>query len=177
MEHKEVVVELNVYRDTRLGFTPDMTFRAVGMTMGEAAVERQDALEKAARFSTATTSPPIMLIRQPDNKFDAGAIEVRVGVDVANNQGKQVWLFKPIGYVPKNMSIVVRNKLGEVIPKEYPLYKVMDMLSAGTAPGSLKVGVDFIVKAPGTDSYGVQIGIRHEVLPPVPEVKKDSWVS
>lgn len=171
MLKQQVVTEDNApseWTEKRLGFTPDVLVRVVGVTMGDYARHRQRALEKAKAYQGPDTAPPVKLVREPDNKFDPGAIKVYLGIDVNLLGNERKWTYAHVGYVPRDFRIRVRDRSGAFRPNPdgqegFLLWKVLDEVEKGRLPGRVLVGVDFVTKAPGTDSWGVQIGLRHDL--------------
>lgn len=177
MLKQKIMTEENApseWTEKRLGFSPDVLVRAVGVTMGTYAKHRQRALEKAKAFQGPDTAPPVKLVREPDNKFDPGAIKVYLGIDVNLIGEEQKWTFAHVGYIPRDFRIPVRSKDG--YPKPNPtdketgkdlggflLWKVMDEVEKARLPGQVLSGVNFVTKAPGTDSWGLELGVRHNV--------------
>jgi hypothetical protein len=60
---------------------------------------RQDSLKKAQRFCSFDRSPPVKLVPEPTNPYDANAIQVLIGVAVDDLTGQ--WTFEQAGFLPK----------------------------------------------------------------------------
>lgn len=159
---------ISEWSEKRIGFVPDVLVRVVGVTMGPKAKHRQKALELAKRFQDAETAPPVKLVRERNNPVDPGAILVYIGTDVNVVDGVKKWVYTEIGYIPKEYRIKVRDRSGKLVenhpkaPDGFLLYRIMDALEEKRGEGVLKVGVNFVTKAPGTETWGCEIGLRME---------------
>ena len=157
--------ELSEWALKRMGFIPDKLVRAVGVTMGENAKHKQKILELARPLCGPDTAPPVQLVREPDNKFDPGAIKVYLGFDVTLVGNEKKWTFGQVGYVPKGFTIPaykVDGTKSPSFPDGIELWKLMDYVENKQAPGTIRAAVNFIAKAGDHDALGLEIGIKHD---------------